>query len=87
MRYLLPPHQAALAEFINGQLWSEVKLCLKDRGPEQPNVKDESHVAAAKGHQRAAAEATIDAIEKLAFEIDETPRSPFERPAVAITED
>lgn len=87
MKYLLDAHQKALAEFINGQLWAEVKACLRDRAPEQPDVKDPSHVAAAKGHQRAAFDKTIGQIEALAFEHDDTPRNPFERPAIAITDD
>lgn len=87
MKYLLDPHQKALAEFINGQLWAEVKACLRERAPEKPDVKDPSHIAAAKGHQRAAFESVIDKIESLPFEHDETPQSPFERPAVAFTED
>lgn len=87
MRFLLPSEQQALAAFVNGELWPRIKICLADRGPEAPDVKDPSHIAAAKGHQRAAFEAAIKAIESLPFEIDETPRSPFERPAVAFTAD
>lgn len=87
MKYLLSPHQKALAEFINGQLWAEIKSCLKDRAPEKPDVKDESHVAAAKGHKRTAFEEAIEAIESLPFEHDETKTSPMMRPAVAYTED
>lgn len=88
MRTLLPPHQASLAEFIRSPLWFAVrKLCLDERMPETPDVKDPSHVAAAKGHQRAGFEAAFAAIEALPFEKDDTPKGPFDRPAVMITED
>lgn len=87
MKYLLPPHQKVLGEFINGPLWAAVKECMRDRAPEPPDTKDPSHIAAAKGHRRAQHDATIAAIEQLPFEQDETPQSPFMRPAVAITED
>lgn len=87
MKYLLDAHQKSLAEFINSQLWAEVKTCMRDRAPEKPDVKDPSHVAAAKGHQRAAFEHAIETIEGLPFDHDTTPSDPFARPAVMFTED
>lgn len=87
MRFLLPQHQKALAEFINSPLWAEVRLCLEDRKTEVPDVRDPSHIAAAKGHQRAGAEKIILAIENLHTQTDDSGASPMDRPAVAITED
>lgn len=82
LRQLLPPHQKALAEFINGQLWADIKLCLAEREPEHPDVKDQSHIAAGKGHQRTGFSKAIEAIEKLPFETPQQPNDPFNRPAL-----
>jgi len=87
MKVLLPPQQKEVAALINSQLWASVKLCLKDRMCEAADVKDEPHVAAAKGHKRAAFEECIEAIEALPFDVQESEMNPFERPAVSITED
>lgn len=85
---LLEPHKKALAEFINGTLWKVVKEhCLEHRKPEAPNVKDPSHIAAAKGHQCAGFEAAFRLIEALPFEHSHETESVWARPALAITED
>lgn len=88
MRQLLEPHKKALGEFVNGPLWKAVKeLCVEERAPEVPDVKDPSHIAAAKGHQRAGFENAFRLIEALPFEKSEEPQSVWDRPALAITED
>jgi len=86
-RYLDPAIQKLAGEFLNGPLWQEIKRCLIARRPETAHVKDEIHVASAKGHVRAGYELTIAEIEKLPFEHAENATSAFERPAVTITED
>lgn len=82
---LLDP--AAAKDFVNSSLWMDLRRCVMARRPTKPDPTDPSHVAAARGHQRAGFEAAIEAIEALPFEVDETPVDPFSRPAVAITED
>jgi len=87
MIYLQKSNQKAAGEFLNGVLWADFKRCLLARRPPMPDAKDPSHIAAARGHQRAGFEQAIEAIEKLPFEFSEEPVSPFARPAVAITAD
>lgn len=88
MRYLLPPSQKSLADFVNGKLWPEVKAVLQDRMAPSPLVIDAPEVAAAKGHQRAGAETILRLIEEIPFETQpEDPQAPFQRPAVAFTQD
>lgn len=88
MRYLLPPSQKSMADFVNGKLWPEVKAVLQDRMASSPLVIDPPDVAAAKGHQRAGAETILRLIEEIPFEIaPEDPQLPFQRPAVAFTQD
>jgi hypothetical protein len=80
-------NQKLAGDFVNGLLWKEIKRVLFEREPESPSVKDEVHVAAAIGHKRAGYELAIAELEKIPFEhADEVP-SPFDRPAVSITED
>lgn len=85
--HLKKPNQKPAADFLNGPVWQDIRRCLFERCPPHPDAKDEPHVAAAKGHQRAGAEYIITTIEKLPFEFVEPPPSPFERPAVSITAD
>lgn len=87
MIYLQKTNQKAAADLLNGMVWQDIKRCLLDRRPPAPDAKDPSHIAAARGHQRAGFEAAIEAIEKLPFEFNEEPQSPFARPAVSITAD
>jgi hypothetical protein len=87
MIYLQKTNQKAAGEFLNGPLWADFKRCLLDRRPPTPDAKEPSHTAAARGHQRAGFEAAIEAMERIPFEFPEEQRSPFARPAVAITED
>lgn len=87
MRQLLPPSQKTWAEFVNGQLWDEIKMCLMDRMMEAPDVKDPSHIAAAKGHRQAEFLRVIREIENLAIQNEPEIQNPFLRPAVAIQED
>ncbi len=86
-RYLDPANQRIAGEFLNGLLWANMKQCLLARYPENADVKDDVHVAAAKGHVRAGYGKAIEELEKLPLESDETPAGAFERPAVTITED
>lgn len=85
--YLRPPNQKPAGDLLNGVLWQDMKRCLLARRPPPPEAKDEPHIAAAKGHKRAGFEAAIEEIEKLPFEFSPDQKSPFSRPAVAITED
>ena len=78
---------AAALTFINGPLWSDIKRCLEDRKPEQPQAIDVPHVAAAKGFIRAAWEGCIAEIEKLPRDFPETTPSPFDRPSILDTKD
>lgn len=87
MRYLDTESQKVFAEFVNRPIWQDIKLCLDDRRPESLDVKDPTHVSAAKGHKRAGWDEMLAALEKLPFETDPTPPDPFDRPAVTITED
>jgi hypothetical protein len=87
MRYLLPPTQKTLADFINSAVWRETRMVLEERLGEQPHVSDPSHVAAAKGHRRAGAESIIKQIEQLPFEVPPEAENAFARPAVAFTQD
>lgn len=85
--YLQPSNQKSAGELLNGVLWADMKKCLLLRRPEPADVKDPSHVAAAKGHARAAYEKCIEDFEKLPFEHPEEKKDVFDRPAVAFTED
>lgn len=85
--YLSEANQKLAGDFLNGPLWSDFRRCLLARRPQPADVKDEPHVSSAKGHKRAAWDEMIAEIEKLPFEHAETDSDPFERPAVAITED
>lgn len=88
MPFLLETNTKGAAEFVNGGLWADFKRALLERRPPAPDALDEPHVAAAKGHQRAAFERCIDEIEKLPFEFaPPEPGAAFDRPAVNITED
>lgn len=88
MKYLLPPSQKSMADFVNGRLWPEVKAVLIERMASSPTVKDPPEVAAAKGHQRAGAETILRLIEEIPFEVPPPdPQAPFERPAVAFVQD
>lgn len=85
--YLNPANQKAAGELLNGILWADMKKCLLARRPEAADVKDPSHIAAAKGHARAAYEKCIEEIEKLPFDFPEEKRDAFDRPAISITKD
>lgn len=85
--YLQPSNQKAAGDFLNGPLWQDFKRCMLARRPPEADVKDDVHVAAAKGHKRAGFEKAIEEIEKLPFEYAKDQSNPFGRPAVAITED
>ncbi len=80
-------NQKIAAQFINGALWAEIKRCLLSRRPPVADVKDDIHIAAAKGHVRSGYEAAIEEVEKMPFEQDTAPESAFARPAVSITAD
>lgn len=86
-KFLNPVNQKAAAAFINSQLWIDIRRALIARRPEAADVKDESHIAAAKGHKRAAWDELISTFEKMPFEVDEAVQDPFARPAVMHTAD
>ncbi len=85
--YLQPSNQKAAGDFLNGTLWQDFKRCLLARRPPAPDASDEIHVAAAKGHARAGFEKAMEQFEKIPFEFSKEPPNPFQRPAVAITDD
>jgi hypothetical protein len=85
--YLLPHNRKGAGEFLNSPLWSDLKKCLLARRPLAADAGDETHVAAAKGHQRNGYEKCIDEMEKLAFEFPAEDVDPFKRPALTITQD
>lgn len=86
-QYLSPDEQKAAANFLNGPTWQTMKRVLLLRRPPMPDAGDPSHVAAAKGHQRAGYEMCIEAFETAPFDTKPDPEAPFRIPAVAITED
>ena len=86
-RYIQEALRKPAADFVNGPIWREIKRCALESRPPKADVKDPSHVAAAIGHQRAAWDDVIKAIEEIPFDFSKEQRSPFSRPAVAITKD
>lgn len=85
--YISPANQKAAAGFLNSPLWTDWKRALIARCPAGPDVKDDVHVSAQKGHQVAAYMKAVEEFEKLPFEFEETGGSPFERPAITVQED
>ena len=79
--YLLPSNQKLLAELLASTLWQDVERCMRERYPEQPDPKDPSHIAAAKGHQRAGYDRYADELKKLPTDVETTAQNPFDSPA------
>lgn len=84
--YITEANRAAAGNFINGSLWPDIRRALWNRRPEVADPKDPSHIAAAKGHRRAAYEQCIADLEKLPFDVEVPIKNPFDNPAL-ITQD
>jgi len=86
-QFLQKPNVEPAGSFVSGALWLDMKRALMERRPEAATTNDIPYVAAAKGHQRRGFELCIEAIESMPFEVAETAKSVFDRPAVTETAD
>lgn len=81
--YLSPDNLRAAALFVNSPLWADIRHCLLQRRPPEPDATEAIHTQAARGMARAGYETALDNLEKLAREVAPSdPVSPFDRPAL-----
>lgn len=86
-RYLAKDQLAPSLAFIRSPLWQEMKRAALERRPPPADPSMPPHEAAARGFQRDAWEKAFAEMEKLPFDVQETPVDPYARPAVQMTRD